>query len=285
MQTTSPLQINRHQLNSSKSKQQYSFGKSQRFAEPFKPPCKQSCYDLPLTLKTRSTMFGFGDRSDFTKQKAESPPPWHYEAPSSLKKVSFSFGTARELCNKQVFESHKRPDPSNPGPGSYSYRQKSVGDDGPRWSLRSRTNSLGELKEQKNLPGPGNYAPKWNMNKTGQYFLSSWGSTKVRTFGSSSSDRFANTNGIYSNVPGPGTYKPIEGISKNGDYFFSRFHSSSTRTFGKSERSSQPSSPGEVPGPGAYQLPSEFGIYDEKIELVSNSVKSQKKRSGSLTSR
>lgn len=117
-------------------------------------------------------MLGVGNRSDFTKMISESPPPWQYQAKSSLKKISFSFGAGREICDKQVVESHMKPDPANPGPGSYHYRQKSVGEDGPSWTLRSRTSSVSEFRGIRDTPGPGNYAPKGAMNKTGQYFVS-----------------------------------------------------------------------------------------------------------------
>ena len=49
--------------NSSVSKQKYSFPKSNRFKETMKILNDRVGYDLPSTLRTRGTSFGYGERS------------------------------------------------------------------------------------------------------------------------------------------------------------------------------------------------------------------------------
>jgi hypothetical protein len=50
-----------------------------------------------------------------------------------------------------------------------------------------------------------------------------------------------------------------------GDYFVSTYKSSACRTFSTSARDSSPAKHAlDVPGPGSYRLPSEFGYYETK---------------------
>jgi hypothetical protein len=54
-------------VNNSKGKALYSFNKAQRFGNFKKPPSESIGYDLPNTKTMRSTSFGFGKKSDFSK--------------------------------------------------------------------------------------------------------------------------------------------------------------------------------------------------------------------------
>lgn len=70
-----------HSLNSSSSKQRYTFSKSPRFQSSRKPlyfTCQyrtDSFYDLPPTKITRSTTFGFGKKDLGIRYEKVSPSP------------------------------------------------------------------------------------------------------------------------------------------------------------------------------------------------------------------
>ncbi|CAG9334914.1 unnamed protein product [Blepharisma stoltei] len=261
-------EICKHPLNNSPTKQQFSFSKALRFKSYQSSLCKEDFYKIPSALDHRSTNFGIGERSDFTKSQSQSPAPWVYQIPSSLKKSGISFGTSRELC-KRVFETHLTPDPSVPGPGTYKFKQKSLGVDAPKWTLRPKTQSPDDKKEKKHIPGPGTYAPKWDMPKTGDYVLSNWNSTKSSSFAPNSLSRFGSRNLSASILPGPGAYQINSSINEKGEYFVSKFQSSMSRSFGKSKRALMRSN-SEYPGPGTYRAPSEFGYYESKVKLKLN---------------
>ena len=70
-------QINRSQLNSSPSKFRYSFSKDDRFAK-INSNCPLAYYNVNDVRGKRSTSFGYGIKSDFTKDKANSPSPDNY---------------------------------------------------------------------------------------------------------------------------------------------------------------------------------------------------------------
>ena len=55
--------ITYEQANSSVSKQKFSFPKSNRFSDQVRILNEKVGYDLPSTLQTRGTSFGYGERS------------------------------------------------------------------------------------------------------------------------------------------------------------------------------------------------------------------------------
>lgn len=60
---------------------------------------------------------------------------------------------------------------------------------------------------------------------------------------------------------GPGAYRPTSSINKEGKYNVSRFRSSKVRSFGKQKRHTTEIRNEDIPGPGQYTLPSDFGYY------------------------
>jgi len=84
---------------------------------------------------------------------------------------------------------------------------------------------------------------------------------------------------LVANLPAPGSYPLQPAISPKGSYYLSKFKSSGVRTFGHSQRSPSQSSfrnflsnfplsnfsLDNVPGPGSYRLPSDFGYYESKF--------------------
>jgi hypothetical protein len=123
------------------------------------------------------------------------------------------------------------------------------------------------VQKGKNVPGPGTYKPKVEIDKLGVYFLSKSPNSKAPKFfpvGNHSKAR------IGSSTPGPGSYDPKTEISKRGDYFISNFHSTQCRTFGKDKRRTQSNMRAGTPGPGSYRIPSDFGFYDNTPSFSKN---------------
>ncbi len=71
---STPENICHSQLNLSKSKMLYSFPKNPRFREYTKPLC-DSLYNIPNMASKRKAAFGYGEKSDFTKDSSKSPAP------------------------------------------------------------------------------------------------------------------------------------------------------------------------------------------------------------------
>lgn len=71
------------------------------------------------------------------------------------------------------------------------------------------------------------------------------------------------------NQPGPGNYDHSQTtMSRTGEYFFSKCKNSGATKFFTSSRNRivADSLRKSVPGPGAYQTSSEFGIYDSPVK-------------------
>jgi len=167
-----------------------------------------------------------------------------------------------------------------PGPGSYAPTQRAIGTEGSKWSLRPRTMSPMEsdVRIKKIIPGPGSYQPKWDMDKKGIYYISNFVNTQAKSFTPKQLARFGHKNG---ESPGPGAYEVKPTISRDGNQFISKFQSSKSIPFSKSERKLYPNirdeskKDVEVPGPGTYQAPSEFGFYEAPISRYTISERSR----------
>jgi hypothetical protein len=135
-----------------------------------------------------------------------------------------------------------------------------------------------EVRIKKEIPGPGSYKPKWDMDNKGIYYISNFASTQARSFTPKQLTRFVNNN---RESPGPGAYEVKTTISRDGAQFISKFQSSKSIPFSKSERKLYPNIRDEskkdieVPGPGAYRAPSEFGFYEAPISRDTISERSR----------
>ena len=234
-------------------------------------------YDIPAALSQRTTTLGFGGKYDFTKERGRGiPAPNAYASPSDFdaKKpfsAQYTFGISRDLCEKRYLEGNVKADPAVPGPGTYSIR-KPAGTELPKFTIRQRTSYDQPFKSDGN-PGPGAYAPKTGLSLKGTYFISKFKDSGASTFSPKSSIRFKPFNKTTLAFPGPGTYKPKYEMTPEGDYFVSTYKSSNCRTFSTSARDSSPAKHAlDVPGPGSYRLPSEFGYYASKLKGSANTV-------------
>jgi len=118
----------KHQLNDSKAKFQFSFSKESRFDTLGLPRYIRKTngpgkfYDLPSTINRRATSLGIGSRSiDGLRERLKVPAPGQYNAklPDRNHSKTFCFGTSREkskFCN-MFYRWHNE---EIPGPGTYS---------------------------------------------------------------------------------------------------------------------------------------------------------------------
>ncbi|KAL4476561.1 hypothetical protein ABPG74_010294 [Tetrahymena malaccensis] len=264
---TNPSQILNHPLNTSKSKHQYSFSKSNRF-DKNKSYCSEAYYNQKDQKEKRSAAFGYGTKSDFTKTQVYSPSPDQYEMKSAFEKQRSSqrgksFGLSRD--NMKEFSYITQGPLKNPGPGNYQF-QETLRTEG--FSMRPKTTNLynpvfldGKQSYQTN-PGPGSYVHKDTITKLGRQTISNFRSSGATTFNPPTSKRFGP---IKSAAPGPGTYQPKNDLNSSGQYVLSYNRGDGTRAFSNQARKSFTdiqANKSFTPGPGNYRIPSDFGNYD-----------------------
>ena len=232
--------------NHSPSKQMYSFGRANRFLKPRIPYCLNQ-YKLPTTFDSKACTFGAGKR--FRKPPDLTPSPADYCAIlplSSKKRLSCTFGVNREAFARVYCPHHPYPDPSIPGPGTYTVLHnrniiKSI-----RSCSTSTRNSI--FGVDIGLPGPGQYEIFTTFTGTGRQFISKYKSTMAPYFNSQKADRF---DGIRKDSPGPCKYTPVQKFQETGSQQFSKFKRD-TMHLNKTAL--------ENPGPGEYQAAAEFGM-------------------------
>lgn len=135
-------------VNFSTAKQKFSFGKEARFPSVGRGTPTDFTHSLTSTLKKRSAGFGLGDR--FVRRSSNSPCPGSYELGTSFREDNPVY-TAHpatnwgKRCSRDAYSSTLTPGKmvglrgENPGPGTYSYKNMSVGKDAKKFSFRRRT--------------------------------------------------------------------------------------------------------------------------------------------------
>ena len=255
-------QISRSPLNTSSAHQMYSFPKSERFKSYSKTYCDKF-YDLPSVKSTRTTSFGFGTKSDFTKKDKQIKTDFNYLDSDFNQKhphgPKYSFPAAgREKYEKVYMENGKILDKTVPGPGKYNYL-KSFGSDALKFTMKGRIdpNRIVNPKVVKTtMPGPWAYDIAIQINSKGKYPISNIQNFNSIRYNFDKEKRFKYK---YNNFPGPQTYdqKQLLGVINNSKY---RSHGPITMY----ERFGGVNSRLNYPGPGSYITPSEFGVYQGK---------------------
>lgn len=256
-------QISKSCLNHSPSKAMYSFAKAERFPKKILRGCgTQAIYDLPSIQTKRSTTFGFGNKYDFTSDfKGKCLKFYDHKSDFDQQHPfapRYSFGVGREKMLRAKINNY-------PGPGSYN-ASKSFGSDGIKVSMKGSGNRSLIIKRGK-IPGPDEYKPL-QMNPKGVYILSKYRNVSSVKFGNFEEERkkIRKEEGKDENEgdptgPSPATYnkKPLMGT-----IFDSKYRSYAAITM--AGRPKDPKLSGSVPGPGAYNIFSEFGMYGVKKE-------------------
>lgn len=163
--------------------QNYSFGKSARFSER-KNPQGREFLNFPDPYKTRSTSFGYGERSALlNKNSLKTPSPATYS-------ITPEPGISHSINPKPNFQYGFERNSKLPGPGSYSPELKTE-------FFQTFSSSKRELFEFKDkYPGPGAYSPGFKVfEKTiGGFVPKAKKSVPIKDMRKKS-------------MPGPGTYK------------------------------------------------------------------------------
>lgn len=250
---TTAAQIANHPLNNSKSKQLFSFSKASRFARNIKKPnCSVAFYDLPTKQLHDQRAFSMGarQRTVFPHNKKHIPSPSAYFPKNKHMEKSrsgFSFGKPKNTNDRKRASSQKFV---GPGPGSYNISESLVPKKSFSFRIKNKTNKI----KNKEI-GPGLYKIPNTLNPEGKGLVSKFKSTPGFRFVPP-----ANKSRVNKQTDTPAFYDDKLGINKLGKYFYSKFKNSGVRSFGKAVRSFNGKNK-NLPGPGTYIIPSDFGIY------------------------
>jgi hypothetical protein len=233
-----------HPLNSSTSKQQFTFGASKRNVLNLKEKSGEYV-SLPSALSTRGIKFSKSSRIMTQDPTKDNPPLGTYR--------SSTMGSSRSTCFEKVpIRETTIKKTSSPGPGSYDVT----------YSPRSKQFSMLGRRRAKPVdtsPGPADYSVPDSFNRMGRYVNSQISSKVVRSLQFTGS-RFEN---CLMDTPGPGTYNEVSCFSHAVE-FISPYLSSQARRFSTARRKSFVSNK-EIPGPGSY---SNFSVFGETAKLV-----------------
>lgn len=173
---------------------------------------------------------------------------------------TFSFGAGREDFNTSCYNKKQYTDPQIPGPGTYTYKNMTVGVNARKNSCHGKLEGFGpaESAMKEGVPGPGMYKDQLALDKVGKYHISTYNNSKASRF--NPGNRFKSVQPHP--VPGPGTYEQ-GGLTCKAVQGCSNFHSILTRTLKTTEKQ-RPEFGGrfKTPGPGTYRPPSDFGYVD-----------------------
>ena len=268
---SSPKQIHDHPLNQSPAKMLYSFPHAERFPRRnFASPCGEAFYDIKEAAyrSKRACSLGKGMKYDFTKNGKAVPAPNSYY-PLNLtvgfeKKRGFSFGLSRESAPQHGIAPFLKSAAANPGPGAYvPVPAKS------HKSITFRIKLEKHFKDNKEV-GPGKYDVPTTFEPAKRIFNSKFQSTKSIRFAplkllmneKEGKQRSESADSKGKENMGPNiAYDTKYQINKVGQFFNSKYKNSKCRIFGKASRDSMKKF-SDVPGPGNYVLPSEFGLYE-----------------------
>ena len=250
-------------INTSTSKQMYSFPTSKRFNDYVKDE-SSFFYNIRTPFTKRSTSFGYGTKVVFTDNNK-------YPGPGSYNNLPYINSKGRyansELPNSQQnkfgnelrFKS-KTITNETPSPSSYSPETMIKGS-GIIYNSRYKSNlgksmgsRLGIIGEKLITPGPGSY-DFMNMNKKGKYPSSILSNSILNSFSKDKRFKPVEDNGN----PGPNAYRLESMIKGNGIMYNSRYNTNLGKSMGIKLNDLNKSI---TPGPGAYEFFSDFeGFY------------------------
>lgn len=270
---TSAKQIHDHPLNNSTAKPQYSFSISNRFADRiFRSPCQTGFYALKddFFRSKRSCSLGIGTKFDFTKICKDSPAPNTYYPKNYAigfeERRGYSFGLSRDHMPHNGALANAKLLAFVPGPGAYT-PQIPKSDKTVTFRIKAGTS-----RKDLSVTGPGKYNVPSSFEPSKIIHNSKYPTTKSTKFAPLPLSDKENTNrnessptksareGSRSLSPAL-AYDTKYQLNAQGVFFNSKYKNSMCRTFSKSQQEWLRRNNG-VPGPGFYQVPSDFGIYE-----------------------
>ena len=186
-------QIVNHVENSSPTKFMYSFSRAERFPSIKRTGKSDTFYTLPSMRMNRTAGFGYGLKSDFTKNKNSRTEFISIKRDfdkGNQRGFKFSFGLGRDSFGKAYCPGYKNIDKNIPGPGKYNVI-KELGADAPKYTLHGLCGERGWINKNMNNPAPGTYSPVVKINPNGKYPVSTISNIKSSNFGLSQTDRWS----------------------------------------------------------------------------------------------
>ena len=249
-------------INTSTSKQMYSFSHAKRF-KPKLTDESQFFYNIPTGMSHRGTSFGYGTKMSFSNRD-NSPGPGSYNYLKINTKGRYAksdfpnspqskFGSSIRFKKEKVFS-------DTPAPNTY-YLESMIKGNGIIYNSRYNSNpgktmgqKLGTIGQSIVSPGPGSY-DYMKLNLKGKYPSSLISNSVLNTFGNEI--RFKKKK-IEDN-PAPNAYKLEDMIKGNGVVYNSRYNSNLGKSIGQRFNTTLKEN---TPGPGAYEFFSDFeGFY------------------------
>ena len=282
-------------INTSTSKQMFSFPTTKRFTEKIKDD-STFFYNIRTPFNKRSTSFGYGKKVAFLSNNQYPGPGSYHNLLNINKKGRYAISDLpntqqNKFCNEERFRSQTIAN-DYPSPSSY-YPESMIKGNGIIYNSRYRSNlgkSMGQRLEKvgQNIitPGPGSYK-YMNLNISGKYPSSLLSNSQQNQFGKEIRFKPPPEN----RNPGPDAYKPESLIKGNGIVYNSRYSTNLGKTMGIKLNYLNKSI---TPGPGAYEFFSDFeGFYKygknekkkgkkgEDIEAEDNENKTDEGNNGS----
>ena len=247
-------------LNTSTTKQAYSFGKAIRFKSNSKSDFSFHFYDLPSLQNKRSTSLGYGKKGDYSRNLGcgsnKLSPPVSYFDPKNHNSPAFSFGMEKRLKKFKDF---------TPGP-KYLCRisfEKGV----PSFIFgKEGLNNYKKMKKSYSFIGPGSYFNEKN-HELSKSFTSNLANSGNIIIGHEK--RFRNF--LKDTTPGPGQYNIPGLINETGFLYNSKYNSIPAKSFIGSKNNKINKRIDFSPGPGQYNFFSIFEGYSK--EYVDNKKK------------
>ena len=250
-------------INTSTSKQMYSFPTTKRFTESTRDD-SSFYYNIRTPFNKRSTSFGYGKKLSFSDNNQYPGPGSYPNFPNINTKGRYALSELpntqqNKFGNEERFRSQTIAN-EYPGPSQYHPESMTKGN-GIIYNSRYRSNlgkSMGQRLEKigQNIvtPGPGSYKYMY-LNKSGKYPSSLLSNSILNQFGKEVRFKPPKENGN----PGPDAYRPESMIKGNGIIYNSRYNTNLGKTMGMKLNYVNKNI---TPGPGAYEFFSDFeGFY------------------------
>jgi len=246
-------------LNTSLTKQAYSFGKAIRFKKDDKKDNLYHFYNIPEKKSTRGTTLGYGKKCNYSQiigcgsNKLYAAPS--YFDPKQHNAPEYTFGVSR--LQKRRYE-------QSPGP-IYNI-SKNFGEGIPTYVFGKDSRSK-KNNRSSSVPGPGAYYNEKNHGLSVSCSSSLINSASI-IFGKEKRFR----NGLKDRTPGPGEYNIPSLINNSGMINYnSKYTSIPARSFLSGRHDYKFKKKDSSPGPGAYNSFSIFeGYTKEKISKNKN---------------
>lgn len=257
---STPEQIRYHPLNNSANKQFCVFPLQRRFPKQKSLSTDVLCYDINRDFfkQQRATGFGYGQKFNFTQTSGNNPSPDQYVVNQhcieyASKKKGFVFGESRENCNN-VGGQNLKTGSLFPGPGKYDLQGLIDPSKKKGFTFRIKTKHI--LVDKNCDTGPGKYELN-DKNAKDKHILSTiknQGHVIIAPLKKNFS-RAKREN------PPDLVYDLSFQTNPKGKYFNSKYKNTKLGKIAHEKRLFNQGPSNNVPGPGTYQMPSDFGFY------------------------